>query len=190
MFRLKFLIITLFMLFSFSEAIHAQQKTIICQQESSKLENSSVFPMIPTTGTFKILVVYCKFADDNFDYSPFTDLWPSSLNTLPEWTSKTLSNVVMSKYPDPSISGYFSEMSGGKLNMIGDVCPVLYIPQHEESYYYNSNGKNVSFLAKEVLDGIDPYVNFSDYDNNKDGIVDMIVICFRSVKDFGKLDYR
>ncbi|MDP4175889.1 MAG: T9SS type A sorting domain-containing protein [Bacteroidota bacterium] len=146
--------------------------------------------MIPTTGTFKILVVYCKFADDNFDFSPFTDLWPSTLNTLPEWTSKTISKAVMSKYPDPSISGYFSEMSGGKLNMIGDVCPVLYIPKHEESYYYNSNGKNVSFLAKEVLDGIDPYVNFSDYDNNKDGIVDMIAICFRSVKDFGKLDYR
>lgn len=168
---------------------------IVCGGEENHSSKTSLsktlgFPMLPLQGTVKMLVVYCKFKDDQFDYSPFTDLWPSSLQGLPEWTNKTISPQVLSKYPDPSISGYFHEMSGGKLNIIGDVCPIVYVPQHEETYYYSNAGKNLSFLSREIIDGIDKYVNFADYDNNKDGIVDMIAICFRSVKDFGKLDPR
>lgn len=32
------------------------------------------YPLFGPTGTLKMLVVYCKFSDDNFNLSPHTDL--------------------------------------------------------------------------------------------------------------------
>ncbi|MGE5498016.1 MAG: hypothetical protein ACM3Q2_08105, partial [Syntrophothermus sp.] len=188
--RLKLIILVCIIMFS---ALKAQAVNDGCGagvSENTGLMQKTSGSGLPLSGNLKMLVVYCKFKDDNLDLSPHTDLWPSNLQGLPSWTSKTISSMVMPVYPDPSISAYFSLMSSGKLNVIGDVCPILYIPKFEESYYYSSNGKNLSFLAAEIINGIDPYVNFADYDNNKDGIVDMIAICFRTVKDFGKLDPR
>ncbi|MGE5681379.1 MAG: T9SS type A sorting domain-containing protein [Bacillota bacterium] len=149
---------------------------------------NSTMNLIPHTGTFRMLIVYCKFIDDTFDLAPNTNLWPSSQNTLPSWTSQTISSTVMSNYFNPSISGYFKTMSHNTFDVIGDVCPILYIPQHESSYYSRDSSRNISYLTEEIINGISPYVNFSDYDNNHDGIADMIAICFR-IAPTGQIDY-
>jgi M6 family metalloprotease-like protein len=151
-------------------------------------------PLFPASGTIKILIIYCKFIDDYFNYPPYSDLWPGDLNTLPSWTLKTVARNTQQAWNDPSITGYFEDMSRGKLHVIGDVCPVLIIPRLPSYYYSKVAGSNISYLVKEVLDKADPYVNFADYDhydpedynhNNKydepDGTADMILICFRSI---------
>jgi M6 family metalloprotease-like protein len=136
---------------------------------------------VPANGTFRVLVIYCKFSDDDFDLSPYSDGWPLSLNTLPEWArSGTVADTVRN-YSFKSLSDYFSTMSGGKLNIIGDVYPDVVVPAHPSTYYYESNGSNLSCLSLEVLNTVDPKVDFARYDNNGDNIVEMILIIFRSL---------
>jgi len=75
----------------------------------------------------------------------------------------------------------------GQFQLLGDVYPQLYIPQHEQSYYYKKPDRSmhIGFLVEEILSNIDPYVNYADYDNlspngyTPDAVVDMIFICFR-----------
>jgi M6 family metalloprotease-like protein len=194
----KILFVLLFFLIS---PLSVNSQVLVSNCASEELLNSSPDnitganqPLFPTSGTVKVLVIYCKFTDDYFDYPPYSDLWPGSLNTLPAWTLKTVARSTQEQWTDPSITGYFSDMSRGRLHVIGDVCPVLIIPRLASYYYSKAVGSNISYLVKEVLDKADPYVNFSDYDhydpedynhNNKydepDGTADMIIICFRSI---------
>jgi M6 family metalloprotease-like protein len=151
-------------------------------------------PLFPASGTARVLVIYCKFVDDYFDYPPYGDLWPGTLNTLPSWTVKTVARSTQEAPPHPSITGYFEDMSRGRLKVIGDVCPVLIVPRMPSYYYSKVVGSNISYLVKEVLNKADQYVNYSDYDqydpndynhngilNEPDGVADMIIICFRSI---------
>lgn len=153
-------------------------------------ELAYTFPLFGSGGTLKILQVYCKFSDDNFNLSPNTDAWPSTLNTMPMWASSFLSQTVQNDYYDPSFSGYFQDMSRNQFQVIGDVR--FYQPLHEQSYYFIANGRHIGYLVQEILLGIDNSVNYADYDqwdpldfdrdgikNEPDGKVDFIAICFR-----------
>lgn len=166
---------------------HAQITTEFC---NLNLQTNSYIPVIPVTGSFRILVVLSKFQDDNFNKSPQTNLWPSSLNSMPSWAQLLVSQSIQSNYPDPTLSGYFQDMSQNQFNIIGDV--VFYQPIHEESYYFISSGKHIGYLTAEILTGINQNVNYANYDNwdpedydsdgiknEPDGKVDFIAICFR-----------
>jgi len=151
------------------------------------------YPYYPTDATLKALVVFVKFTDDNYDNPPHTNLWPSTLNTLPTWAPSIISPTVEPKYSDPSISGYFDEMSMDELQITGDVYPQLYIPLNDENYYYTPT-RHIGYLVEEILTQIDVNVNYANYDNlspngySPDGVVDMIFICFRFWKDPVSLD--
>lgn len=144
-------------------------------------------PSIPTTGTFRILIVLCKFIDDDSDRSPHTDLWPHTLNSMPSWGPNLVSSTVQQSYSNPSVSGYFKTMSNGLYDVIGDV--VFYQPQYNQSHYFLDYGRHLGYLAEEILTAINPIVNYANYDNNGDGKVDMIKICFRFADTYS-LDYQ
>jgi len=155
------------------------------QETYQGLITSIAFPYYPTNTTLKALVIFVKFSDDNYDVSPHTDLWPHTLNTLPSWAPNIISPNVQPNYSNPSISGYFDEMSLNQFQLIGNVYNQLYIPLQVQSYYWKSSGRNISYLTEEILTQLDPYINYAQYDNlspggtTPDGIVDMIFICFR-----------
>ncbi|MDY0083553.1 MAG: immune inhibitor A [Ignavibacteriaceae bacterium] len=156
----------------------------------NKINMSVSYPLFGPTGTLKILVVYCKFSDDNFDQSPHTDFWPHTLNSMPTWGPLMLSQNIQSDYYDPSISGYFQDMSMNNFHIIGET--IFYQPLHEQSYYWTSSGRHIGYLVEEILTGIDNNVDYSQFDqwdpydfdndgvrNEPDGKVDFIAICFR-----------
>lgn len=155
----KFLIFLIILLSLFSIKINAQND-LFCSDDLQTLPTQN-FPRFPNIGTIKALVIYGKFTDDDFDSSPYTNNWPSSLNNLPGWTSQTIYPNVMSNYPDPSISGYFKEMSRGQFNLIGKVCSHLFTALSTE--YRIANGKNISYLSEDMLNFADQYENFSEY---------------------------
>jgi len=138
-------------------------------------------PYVPTSGTFKTLVIFIKFNDDNFDSPPLTDQWPSTLNTLPSWAIDIISPTVESDYEDPSLSGYFHTMSQGNYDLIGDVYPVLYIPLNNQSYYFQSSGRGIEYLTEEIFTELNQSIDYSQYDGDNDGYVDMIFLCFRNI---------
>ncbi len=157
------------------------QENFVCgfedQQSLKKSVGLAAISSIPTSGTLKVLVIMCKFKDDTFDLSPHTDPWPSSHVGMPSFANSLLSPTVQESYPDPSLSGYFHDMSHGALDIIGD--EVFYEPLLNQSDYFPSSGRDIGDLSEEIIRGVDGLVDFSDYDNDGDGVVDMIMICFR-----------
>jgi M6 family metalloprotease-like protein len=162
-----------------------------CRIPENPQTGYNTVPAFGPSGTLRMLIVLCKFADDQYDKSPDTDLWPHSLQTMPSWGTTLLSPNVSAYYNNPSLSGYFYANSHGHLNVIGDV--IFYVPKHEESYYYASKGRGTGYLSKEILTSIDSIVDYSRYDNwdpndidgderkdEPDGQVDMILIAFRT----------
>jgi M6 family metalloprotease-like protein len=143
-----------------------------------------LIPSFGPVGTLKILVFLVKFSDDDFLAPPITDPWPLNMNYMPPWGPTLVSSTVQSDYPDPSLSGYFQDMSLNQFNVIGDV--YFYEPQFNQSYYYPSSGRHLGYLVEEILLHFDNQINYSDYDNwsgtlnQPDGFVDMIKICFRN----------
>ena len=155
--------------------------------------------LIPSIGTIKALWVVCKFSSDEFDLSPFTDRWPSSLNTpatFPSWVDSLLQPVANPPYETESISGWYYAMSVGNLNIIGRV--YRYVPEHDEAYYFRNseqsgeNRRGLGFLHREILTHLDEVeeVDFSEYDKwskdqngiwqeQPDGVVDLIIITHR-----------
>ena len=132
----------------------AQISDFSCPMPELQNENnmSWTYPLFGPTGTLKILVVYCKFSDDNFDLSPHTDLWPHTQNSMPTWGPSMLSQTIQSNYYDPSISGYFQDMSVNNFQIIGET--KFYQPLHEQSYYWISSGRHIGYLVEEILTGI------------------------------------
>lgn len=134
---------------------------------------------------FRVLVVFVQFEGDN---RPNDDWSPGQ---LPNWADDFINSQTLSEYTDMTISDYWHEMSMGNYDFIGDVYPQLVILP-PESYYYQNN-KNYSHCNRDVLTQIDPYVNFSLYDNwklvsgqfifspgNSDNLVDMILMIYRN----------
>lgn len=156
--------------------------------------NPKNHPLLPTSGTLKVLIIYCQFIDDYFNYPPYSDMWPWDLGKVPEWALKTVTRSEGEQWTNPSLTGYYDEMSRGKVRIIGDVCPKIIVPRLSSYWYSNLAGYNISYLTKEIIDKAGAYVNYSDYDNydpddynhngiynEPDGVVDMIIICFRSI---------
>jgi len=184
------------LLIMFSQRIIAQDFCTLNDPPDKSLS----FPLFGNMGTLKVLVVLCKFSDDNYINPPETDLWPSTLNSMPSWGPSLVSTTVQPDYSDPSLSGYFQDMSTNRYQIIGDV--KFYQPLYEQSHYFISNNRHIGYLSEEILLEINSQVNFADYDNwdpkdldqdgNKnepDGQVDFIAICFRDA-DFSQLDIQ
>lgn len=130
----------------------------------------------PTTGSPKTLVILVDFPD-----MPHTDS-----QTVEEVDTKIFGpeNVNDPHYPLESLSAYYSRSSYGKLNIQGDVLG-WYTAQHDRSYYeqlsqYNGEANAVpdgqEALIQEVFNYYDDQVNFADYDNDGDGVLDNIFI--------------
>ncbi|MGH7494383.1 MAG: hypothetical protein ACREOO_18585 [bacterium] len=147
-------------------------------------------PYIPTTGTFRVLIVFVQFQDDVFDGPPYCvgdpNAWPSSLHSIPAWATGTnlMHSSVSSSYASGSMSDYYQVMSNGNFDFIGDVFPELYLTPQPKSYYTISAGRGRGWLNQQIIDWMDTHptnpVNFADYDNDNDGDVDIILFIYRN----------
>ncbi len=131
---------------------------------------------IPLSGTIKVFVVFAQFKDD-----PNNEDNGWAKNEYPDWANTFVNPSTGGPYPWYNLSHYFNQMSVGDFQVIGDVYGSLVITNYNESTY-NSIGE----INYEILTRIDPYVNFSDYDNlngtsfGQDGKVDFIYIIYRN----------
>jgi immune inhibitor A len=128
-------------------------------QKSAALDNP--------TGPFKVLAILVKFSDQNSQVAPsyFDNLiYGSTGNT---------------------VKRYYSEVSYGILDIITVNLPSstgwLQVPQTYAYYVDGQRGfgsypHNAQKLAEDAVNAANPYVNFSQYDNNGDGTVDAIFI--------------
>jgi hypothetical protein len=191
----------LFVLALFCHSVGEAQEppSFICVSTEGQISANNNGLLIPSVGTIRAIWIVCKFSSDAFDFSPFTDRWPSAMNTpesFPSWTSTLLSPSATPPSPLESITRWYREMSRGDLQIIGDVFE--YVPAQPESYYFRNAGQSgdnrrgMGFLHKEILTYLDQVmgVDFSRYDRwtkqpngtwleQPDGTVDLIIITHR-----------
>ncbi len=115
---------------------------------------------LATTGTAENLVVMLRFSDHGSRIMPSESVIDAILNG--------------SNY---SVRDYYLEVSYGQLTINSDVQSWVTVSNTEPYYADGNSGFPSSFMAEllhEALDLVDPYVDFSNFDQNADGEVDMI----------------
>ena len=119
------------------------------------------------TGQFKVLAILVEFTDH------------------PSAVSASFFDSLIFDSAGNTVADYYDEISYGQLDMITVNLPSsLGWRMAPQSYAYYVNGQNgtgaypqnTQKLVEDLVDQIDPLVDFSNYDNDGDGYVDMLVI--------------
>ena len=100
---------------------------------------------------------------------------PVSVADVEEWLNKEGFNR---DGCNGSVRDYYLDVSNGQLDLTNEVYG-WYRAKHPKSWYENLQGYTGSdSLMKEVFDYFDPQVDFSRYDNDKDGTTEAINIVY------------
>jgi len=122
---------------------------------------------VAISGNFKILTLLVDFSDK-----------AASVNAA-DFDTLVYINVA------GSVNNYYRENSYNNLSIISPVYPSSLgwyrAPQTYAFYVDNQNGlgsypQNAQKLAEDLVDMADPYVDFSQFDNDSDGYVDGLII--------------
>jgi len=115
-----------------------------------------------TTGTIRAVLLLVNFSDTSTNYAvpDFNDLMNAA----------------------GGVQDYYYEVSYGKLTLQFDVYGWFSLPHSREYYGRNSPDSNkddpnrVHQMIKDAIAAADPNVDFSQYDGNEDGWVDLVVV--------------
>jgi len=165
----------------------AQTSDFICGTEFGESHSKTIKPKtLPNTdglfltanGTLRMLIVFAEF--DNRSEPGAPDYWPDG--GFPSFTNSYIDETeTQNSTHKLNVTNYFSQVSGGKYKVIGDVVTV-HVPN---TYYRNRNS-----AGQWILNHLDSAIDFSKYDNwtktadythlnSPDGIVDMIALIYR-----------
>lgn len=129
--------------------------------------------MAPVTGSRRALVLLVDFSDK------------TASQTQQHYKDMLFSSGT---YSGGSMRDYFTQASHGKLTLTGEISgqggPTSgwYRAPNPYTYYTNNNygvgnyPRNTQKLVEELVDLAAPHVNFKDYDNDNDGVVDALFI--------------
>ncbi|ARA93460.1 hypothetical protein AWN76_010025 [Rhodothermaceae bacterium RA] len=138
---------------------------------------------VPTEGPFRALVVFVRFQDDTSaeGCAPAWQQWPDP-DALPAVAPHLLAADPSPPFADSSLTAYFYRQSQGRFVLYGDVFPRVVVTRHPEATYGIRDARSAQALgrlSREVLDAIDPEVDFRRYDANRDGYVDHVFVILR-----------
>ena len=130
---------------------------------------SAVNPTMPCVGESHVLMIAVSFPDAQ---------QPLSADEIQKQCFGP-SDPQSPYYPQESISGFYSRASYGRLNMTGKV--YTYTAKYEVDAYMQTDPRKVDYrtrddLLDEVLEALDDTIDYRDYDLNKDGILDAVIL--------------
>jgi len=114
-----------------------------------------------TAGTYEALVVFARFSDD-------------PPKEVPSWADDLFNPDVPG-----SVSHYYEDQSIGRLHLRGTVLPRVYTSSGPRASYLAQDATELGGFGRfvrEVLEGVDPDVDFGRFDGDGDGVVDLIVV--------------
>lgn len=164
--------------------INHQNKKLFFKTVNNKLNarrtleiGSTNPPYFPHMGSPKVLTILVEFSD-----SPFYMSNPKK--SFNQYLNKEGKLERYDTYEDRnygSVRQYFKDMSGGKFTPSFDVVGPIKLSK-PLSYYGSDSGNNkdvnIEEMINEACKAVDDSVNFKDYDNNGDDIVDLVYIIF------------
>ncbi len=140
-------------------------REVMLQRRSCEPEVSA--KVVPSIGTANLPVILIEFSDRSHTYSTaqFEDLLFGD-------------HPAIATGPG-SMKDYYNEVSYGAFSVSPGPAGVVgwFAATRVHDYYGDTHGKvRAAELVKEAVLAADPYVDFSKYDNDHDGIVDTVMI--------------
>ncbi len=145
---------------------------------------------ITSMGTVKALLIFIDFPDDTQDpnnprwpTSPAPGIGPNYLNDIVDLTETQNSEIKF------NLTTFFRRMSFNQFTMIGKAY-YKQAPEPLSWYISNHPGYEVDYATRDVVQLLDPQVDFSDFDRwtynrpfshtlGADEKLDMVFVCFR-----------
>ena len=126
---------------------------------------------MPSQGSGRMIVFYVDFPDCPYDYAP-------TAQELSQICFGTDDNTEDLNYPFNSMRSFYRRASKGSFDLTGTVC--RYTAKHEKAYYEVGDDGNVDEEKTRLLTELFQYFNrsldFSEFDGNKDGYIDDILV--------------
>ncbi len=140
-------------------------QTALAKRSASTSDAPYGFFPHPRDTTFGIVMIV-DFSDQTAKFTK---------EQVNEWLNK---KGYSTSYANGSVHDYFFQISNGKFNLFNDVFG-YYRAKNPKSYYENANGyEKASELVNEMISYFDPFVDFSKYDNDKNGTTESISLVY------------
>ncbi|MCR5270596.1 MAG: M6 family metalloprotease domain-containing protein [Prevotella sp.] len=153
-------------------AERAKEKAAEQQRRAKASERARVSRGFYDYASFRGLIILAEFNDCSFASEDYPNIVNEMINR-PGYQGYDVMDE-FGRYTG-SVRDYFHDNSMGLFNPQFDVVGPVKL---NCSQYFSNGGKNDDRLMKDVISAADPLVNFSNYDRDDDGIVDMVYIIF------------
>lgn len=130
-------------------------------------------PYFPHTGSPKALVILAEFADTTFTIQNTKQVFTNYL--MNEGHFSEIAYAQNKNYK--GVRGYFKDCSYGKFTPTFDVVGPVKLPQPQTVYGAGRNDRP-DLLLEDACSAVDNIVDFSKYDANGDGLVDLVYIIY------------
>ena len=129
-------------------------------------------PYFPHTGSPKALVILAEFADTTFTIQNTKQVFTNYLMNEGHFTETAYAQNRNYK----GVRGYFKDCSYGQFTPTFDVVGPVKLPKPQT--YYGAGNDNIIDLMTDACNAVDNEVDFSQYDANGDGLVDLVYIIY------------
>lgn len=128
--------------------------------------------LFPHTGSPKALVIMVNFKDVTFSVSHPKEQFEQYLNgeTLQDYGNADKLNL-------NSVSNYFKQVSFGQFTPKFDLYGPVTV-SHDMAYYGRGSYENVNALVDEACSLLDSQIDFTQYDSNGDGYIDLVYVIY------------
>ncbi|HRR77240.1 MAG TPA: dockerin type I domain-containing protein [Ruminococcus sp.] len=124
----------------------------------------SLYGSLPSQGDAKLAIFYVDFPDCKFSYEPSTD----NIEEIAFGDE----NKSDKNYPFESMSAFYERSSKGIMDLDGKA--FRYTAKHDKVFYENDAWKVK--LIDEIMTENNSNIDFRDFDGDKDGVIDAILI--------------
>lgn len=129
-------------------------------------------PYFPHTGSPKALVILAEFADTTFTIQNTKQVFTNYLMNEGHFSETAYAQNRNYK----GVRGYFKDCSYGQFTPTFDVVGPVKLPKPQT--YYGAENDNITDLMTDACNAVDNEVDFSQYDANGDGLVDLVYIIY------------
>ena len=130
-------------------------------------------PYFPHTGSPKALVILAEFSDTTFTIQNTNQVFTNYLMNEGHFTETAYAQ----KRNYKGVRGYFKDCSYGQFTPTFDVVGPVKLPKPQTVYGAGRNDRP-DLLLEDACSAVDNIVDFSQYDANGDGLVDLVYIIY------------
>ena len=129
-------------------------------------------PYFPHTGSPKALVILAEFQDTTFTIQDTKNVFTNYLMNEGHFTDSRYGQNQNYK----GVRGYFKDCSYGKFTPVFDVVGPIKLPKAHD--VYGAGNDRMDLLLADACAAVDGMVDFTKYDANNDGIVDLVYVIY------------